>query len=345
MEYFYLWGAAILLVVFIIIYFIFSLIHELRLSDKLDNSKGLQAELKAKHTLLRWRKIRNWTLIAIVFLFILYFLCAFLLGAEASFWQISIVSCLFVIVFVFRGIKEGLFDEIKSWSGNISFTSVQDVLSKPEPFALFLRGFEDDLKYEYGFAPISTFSEEYLTRVVNKGLHVPLYAIGRPKEIDCPQGATRIYIDDQDWQKGVSDLIQRAVKVFILINDRDSCIWELQNCEEVKKKCVFIITNPQKYRNATAKLSNSVSFMSEELPDGFDNGGPYYFSEGKPLKTIANGYIAYNDMAGVDPPVSLAADKKTPEEKAEKAREDYIIYYVIGVLVSGVISAVLFFII
>ena len=111
----------------------------------------------------------------------------------------------------------------------VSFKTVKD-LHPNEQFILYLRGFNTDCYVDYRSLSQNTqfkkFSEFHFINYLNK--YFPVYAVGMTKELSSPHGATRLYLNDLEWQEDVQTLITSAELVFILVNDSDSCIWEIE---------------------------------------------------------------------------------------------------------------------
>jgi hypothetical protein len=78
------------------------------------------------------------------------------------------------------------------------------------------------------------------------------------KEIESPRGALRVYLSDSNWKEDVYDLMHNAQKIYILVNDRNSCIWEIEQSIEMIDKTVYIVDDLQKYDNVRLRISNPV---------------------------------------------------------------------------------------
>ena len=145
--------------------------------------------------------------------------------------------------------------------GNISTFSKHDFLEQYNQYCLFLRGFEQD---DYGHDPVllektyESFSEYEFTSLVMQS--IPICAVGMTKEVDSPRGATRVYLNDDTWQNDVLDLMEKSQTIYILINDRESCIWEIEQSIKMLTKTVYIIDNIQKYENVRQQLAHKISF-------------------------------------------------------------------------------------
>ncbi len=123
----------------------------------------------------------------------------------------------------------------------VSDKQLKDI-SQDEKFVLYLRGFSSDnyngvstLLFDSRF---DCFSEFHFIRILNK--YFPVYAVGMTKELSSPYGAKRIYLDDNDWEEGVSKLIDLAEMVIVLVNDSDSCIKEIELCYNLNKTILIV---------------------------------------------------------------------------------------------------------
>lgn len=168
------------------------------------------------------------------------------------------------IYFLYRTLfKDKKYDDLK---GNVSTFTKTEYLENNQRFAIFLRGFDDD-KYAK-FTDIQkthefeSFSEYHFMSLLEN--RIPVCAIGMTKETDSPYGASRIYVDDDCWKNDVRELMEKAEEIYILVSDRDSCIWEIEQSIDMLDKTTFIIDNPDKYENARAILTKSISLP--ELP-------------------------------------------------------------------------------
>lgn len=328
-EFLPLWMALIISALIFVTIVIVGIVGGIRLRDAVENASTVAERIDVKKALERKRKVWLWALVISVVIPIV-FLFAYPVIRAGTIIGTTVVVIMILSLLSVQTMLKGLPEEFRLFLGNVSIKTVDEVLNGNEQFALFLRGFDSDVEYERGIAPITTFSEEYLARVVKRGLGVPLYAVGRPNEIDSPYGAQRVYVDNEDWQDKVLKLIQKSLRVFILVSDSDSCLWELQCCEEFKDKCAFIITNNKKYLNASSRLQGKVSFLNAHFIDSLKDDLSYYYYENHPIKSFEGAYLAYNDIANVDPPVSLADD---PPKKAPK----YLIAILIAIILLSII--------
>lgn len=162
----------------------------------------------------------------------------------------------------------------KKWKrikGNISTSDLESFNYIRAKYALFLRGFDNDdynkidalenpkvEKYEH-------LSEYWFFKLLSKRHKLPVVSVGMTKELDSPLGTKRIYLDDNEWKVGVRTLMENADKILILVNDRDSCIWEIAQSKDFLHKTIFIVDNEEKYIAAKEKLKDLISLPSLQL--------------------------------------------------------------------------------
>lgn len=153
---------------------------------------------------------------------------------------------LFLSVLIFAG-PLTLFMYIQ-YRGNMSYFDKKAFFEKNRVFTLYLRGFEND-NYSGKWGIYKTknrqFSEYLFTKILSK--HCICAAIGMTKELDAPLGAKRIYVDDETWKGDVAELMEKSHQIYILINNRPSCIWEIEAAVKYIEKVVLIIDDPVKY--------------------------------------------------------------------------------------------------
>lgn len=172
---------------------------------------------------------------------------------------VSIASTAFIVTFMGHIVGQGF--ESFSQFNPISLLVIEDIYKSKKRFSLYLRGFEKDnykSLQEASYADGQTFSEFNLTRLLSKS--IPTYAVGMTKELTSPHGALRIYLDDQTWKSGVEYLMDRASSIFILMNEKESCLWEIEQSSRLLDKTCFIVDDPIQYDNIRIKLCNKINF-------------------------------------------------------------------------------------
>lgn len=216
--------------------------------------KKLALEESSKKRILIRQKVRR-NRIVLLTCFVIFLIITELFNIYSAITQpddrYSINSC-----FSFPAICFIYFKFQNKWKrikGNISTTDLESFNYNKAKYALFLRGFDNDdynkidelenprkEKYEH-------LSEYWFFKLLSKRHKLPIVSVGMTKELDSPLGTKRIYLDDKEWKSGVQTLMQNADKIIILVNNRDSCIWEIAQSKDVLHKTVFIIDNEDKY--------------------------------------------------------------------------------------------------
>lgn len=143
------------------------------------------------------------------------------------------------------------FRELK---GNVQNSTLSDYLAKHPVFSVYLRAFDADY---YSSSPGSkAFEDVFTTRLKKKGVNV--CAVGMTREVDAPYGAARVYLSDETWQQGVKELLNRAEFIFILVSDRESCIWEIRQCLPILNKVCFVVNDIERYDHVRGQLEDIV---------------------------------------------------------------------------------------
>lgn len=119
------------------------------------------------------------------------------------------------------------------------------------PFVLYLRSFLDD-KRTSRFVSVfndNRTEEEIMVDVFSD--IAPVYAIGDPKDKRMPNGASRIYVEDEHWKSVVKDLAQKAVMVVLRLGKTDSFWWEVEMVlDEVPiENIVFVVPTSKTFDN------------------------------------------------------------------------------------------------
>lgn len=123
-------------------------------------------------------------------------------------------------------------------------------------FILFLRSFSKDdnapeQKLKRFKKDCKNFSEYQYCIQLKK--YLPVYAVGMTREIEVPSGAKRFYLSDTTWKEDVYYLMQKASIIVILVDDRDSCLWEIAEGEKMSDKIIYIVDDMNKYCQVQAK--------------------------------------------------------------------------------------------
>lgn len=152
---------------------------------------------------------------------------------------------------------------------------------KKKHFILYLRGFSQD-NYSQTMKELnkdvkgSCFSEGHFIHLLKQ--YMPVYAVGMTKEFEAPHGALRVYLNDVDWEEEVEILMDKATLIVILVNDSESCIWELRRARKYKDKIVYICDNQDKVISVRGLSSKSYESI---LPIGLHSGRICYYDDSK----------------------------------------------------------------
>lgn len=196
--------------------------------------------------------------------------------------------------------------------GNVSYYTQGEFLEKNDRFYLYLRGFDDDVPFEKrNETRGNDFMEALFAKVVDYSLGVPICALGMTKEVDSPVGATRIYVDDENWKENVLELMKRAEKIFILVNNRESCIWEIKQTQSLLDKTVFIVDNAGDY--TAVKDLFAAKIRMPEIPG--NEQIPFFFESGKQAVHFDNTDEGHMTILGIDP--ETFEEGKIEERKAK----------------------------
>ena len=241
----------------------FALIIEL--TCKPFKNKIKQAESVSEALAYRKKmKIVRWVL-SILFVVLFFVVCS--LVNPVDFWFSKKGQNIIVVTFFYL-IYQGGYEKLR---GNISTMNKSDFLKKHSSFALFLRGFGDDVygdvdNYSKSFAK---FSEYHFMEKLNP--YTPACAIGMTKEADAPRGAIRLYVSDESWKEDVRELMEKSNHIFILLNNRPSCLWEIEQSSNILEKTYFFVEHDEIYRSVRENLSGVINFpeysqIQTELP-------------------------------------------------------------------------------
>lgn len=191
-------------------------------------------------------------------------------------WFVGLV----LIIFAVAGIKHPLESDQEL---DISDETKDSYLSKHADFALYLRAFHND-KYIREQDPyiitnceqeeVKCFSEELFVKEMER--FIPTCAIGMTSEIESPHGACRVYVDDATWKDDVAEIMEKATMIFVLVENRDSCIWEFEHSFDMRGKSVYIVDNLDIY--SKVKKESSFSSLLPDIPENLKGMKHFFFS-------------------------------------------------------------------
>lgn len=175
---------------------------------------------------------------------------------------------------------------LSSLSLPMNFMTMKKFMSKKRTFILYLRGFITD-DYSPKLAKTADtvsnaepwkskigkdkteensndfpLSEKSLAKAWNN-CHIrfcKVFSVGRPEELESPEGTKRIYLDNDSWEKDVRTLMELAKFILVCIHPNDNCIWEIRQCNTLfSEKTIYFVDNITNLRIVRDK-------MGEELP-------------------------------------------------------------------------------
>ena len=209
----------------------------------------------------------------------------------------------------------------------LSVEKAADYLKSNDHFVLYLRGFESDV-YNKHKLKRGEFSEDILSKVVSKGLRIQLCAIGMTKEVKCPLGGRRVYVEDAIWEQEVFELMKKADKIVYRVNDRPSCLWEIQKSKDVYEKCVFVVDDLEKYNNVRKALDGMVELPPIPKSSAGNDSRKFYFTSDNVIKEFGGKVSDYCEMLG------LSADEVTKENlKSEEVGFSFILQILIFIVI------------
>lgn len=224
--------------------------------------KKIQQSSSAKEAIMHRKRLKKARLTFFIIFFVLYIGGSIYLNFIGDNDTNSIIQGVKAItlglVFLYTTLfKKSKYEDLK---GNVSTFTKTDYLEKNQRFALFLRGFGDDVYAKYTdiqkAEDFEDFSEYHFMKLLEN--RIPSCAIGMTKESDSPYGASRVYVDDETWQSVVRELMEKADEIYILANDRDSCIWEIEQSLHMLEKTTYIIDHPERYEHIRSILSSRI---------------------------------------------------------------------------------------
>lgn len=195
---------------------------------------------------------------------------------------IFMTGIIFFVILADMGKVSGLtIGLISGWSGtcfllNFPAYAIRPTQIKDKHFVLYLRGFSRD-NYSETTEDLQktdksdSFSEGRFIHLLKQ--YLPVYAVGMTKELEAPHGANRVYLNDSDWEQEVETLMNRATIIVILLNESDSCIWEIRQARKYKDKIVYICDNQDKLVNVRQKLN---ALREGGIPIGVKNNTATY---------------------------------------------------------------------
>lgn len=139
---------------------------------------------------------------------------------------------------------------------------------------LFLRSFRDDQVY------LRHLKVNFFVRLFDKNIQLgtldelildkfshiaPLISIGNPNDIEAPIGTARKYIssEPQKWQKVILDLMTESKYIFIVIDNTEGVLWELETImkNNFENKTILIFPPDAKFINNKIFMETAPNFV------------------------------------------------------------------------------------
>lgn len=168
----------------------------------------------------------------------------------------------------------------------MNFMTMKKFMSNKRTFILYLRGFiTDDYSPELektadtvsNAAPWKSYTyidknqkasngfslnEKSLAKVWKKCpiKSCEVFSVGKPEELESPEGAKRIYLDNDSWEEDVMTLMSLAKYILVCVHPNDNCIWEIRQCNTLfPEKTIY-------YVDDITNLDIVRDKMGEEMP-------------------------------------------------------------------------------
>ena len=304
-------------------------------------SSAIEAN-RLRQNLKTLRKVFFWSL-AIPYVVVFFVLSTGNADGTGAIFQgiCSLIMAYFVVVrsYLIKGKK------YESIMGHISTWNKDNYLSENKRFALFLRGFAND---DYSKADVlleqresERFSEYLFMRILSPS--IPVCAVGMTKEADSPIGAVRVYVDDATWKQDVRELMETAEKLYILVEDRSSCVWEIVQSADMLDKTIFLADDRAKYdRTRALEIAEYGQSVLPEIPLNI-NANHIAIStvlEDTKFTPYENTPEGYGKLLGLTVPEDLDTDKIKKIKKRQKGcRRALFIFF--GIVLAIVLAIAL----
>ena len=219
-------------------------------------------------------------------------------GVGVVLWVILLINAVnvnkYIAITILCGGGGLLLNLISSLSLPMNFMTMKKFMSRDRIFILYLRGFiTDDYSPELektadvvtNAAPwkskIDTdkvnenpndfpLSEKSLAKAWNNCpiRFCEVFSVGRPEELESPEGTKRIYLDNDSWQEDAKTLMELAKYILVCIHPNDNCIWEIGQCDTLfPEKTIYYVDDITNLGIVREKMGDQlpVCLKSEEI--------------------------------------------------------------------------------
>lgn len=181
-----------------------------------------------------------------IIIYILFCLYVFIIAVNSSIFVMTRFIPLFLGCY---GIFKGFVNH------PVSNLSIKGLTYKY--YVLFLRGFDTDnynsenrlYKTKKKKKTNVEFSEVGMQKNIETYCCNHTIALGMPLELFSPIGCERIYCEPETWKQDVRHLINDSLFNIVLLNDRPSCLYELDHCFIFASKTYCIVYDRNIYEN------------------------------------------------------------------------------------------------
>lgn len=240
-------------------------------------------------------KISFWIIFIILYLVVLPIYIAHINGKSFSdYWVADSFKHLAIIVYTTWYALKNIAHVTAPISTKKLSPGQIDTLQKP--FVLYLREFEID---DYSTSHDETasignkFRENFLKNALNG--NIEMYAIGKLNELESPEGATRLYVDDKDRQCCVKELMEAAEYIVILVSDSKNSIWEMEQSVSMIDKTIFVVDDYEQYEKAKENLKGKLDLPC--LGEEYRNIPCYIRVNDNESERFIISPLAYNKLA------------------------------------------------
>jgi len=133
------------------------------------------------------------------------------------------------------------------------------------PPVVYLRSFKTDDKSVSTISLLRPETEEELLASLFNQIG-PFLAIGKPHEELPTLGASRLYVDDGDWEEAVTDLMSRARLVVLRTGETEGLIWEASRAVKKVSPEKLLLVVPFGKKSYTTFRSKAQPFFPRPLP-------------------------------------------------------------------------------
>lgn len=284
----------------LLFWIIYIYIYDRKFKKIIKESSSVEESIILRRKYEKYRKkimIYNYVILSIIFIAYHYISN----GIDSTFEYIRHLCVVLISTFAAYKCAKSYF-KIDYLNGNVSSYTKDSYLQSFNQYILYLRGFTTDKRYHT--IPLKKtykqFHELEFVKLLNKKFEV--CAVGLPGEVEAPYGATRVYLNNETWQNDVSQLIDKALHIYILVNNSESCIWEIIETRKYLSKTTLIVDNIELYNSARNILSTKIQLPKITLPP--KKIARITFQEDLPnvsfYKNSINGYSAFLNISSKD---------------------------------------------